>query len=108
MAERKLLVEIFGEAKEFTAAVGEAEGSLHRIGTAAKVAGLALVGGLAYGIGKSVEAALEGQASHAKLDAALQATGQSVKDMTPALEAAQESTRKLGFTDDEARGALAK
>jgi hypothetical protein len=69
---------------------------------------LALVGGLAVGLEKSARAAMEGQADQARLDAALTQTGQSLKAMAPALEAAESASRKLGFADNDTRLALAR
>src|SRR5439155_513967 len=74
----------------------------------AGVAGLALAGGLAFGLEKSAKAAIEGQADQARLDAALRTTHQSITAMTPALEAAEAASRKLGFTDNDTRLSLAR
>ena len=79
------------------------------MGTFSKMAlgaGLVLGGVLAYGIDKSIEAAEQGEVSQAKLDAALRATHQSVKAMSPALDQAQSAARNLGFGNDAARSAL--
>jgi hypothetical protein len=69
---------------------------------------LAIASGLAYGLEKSVKAAMAGQVSQASLDTALRNTHQSLKAMTPALQAAEAASRKLGFADDDTRAALAK
>lgn len=70
--------------------------------------GAAAVGGLALVLDKSVKAALAGQASQAALDTALKNTHQSVKAMTPALQAAEAAARKMGFSDIESEIALSR
>jgi hypothetical protein len=105
---RKLEIQILGDIKNFTSELDRAVGKTHRFGAAAKVAGLAIASGLAVGIEQSVKAAMAGQVSQAALDQALKNTHQSVKAMTPALEAAETASRKLGFADDDTRAALAK
>ena len=103
-----LIVEIFGEAKQFAKELDHAAGKTRQFGKVAGVAGLALAGGLVYGLEKSAHAAIEGQVSQNALDQALKTTHQSLTAMKPALDAAEESGRKLGFTDDETRASLAR
>lgn len=113
---RKLVIEILGKSDDLERAFGRAghaaDGFGSRLGSLAKMAGLALgagaVGGLALVLDKSVKAAMAGQASQAALDTALKATHQSIKEMTPALDAAESASRKLGFADDETRTALSR
>jgi hypothetical protein len=110
---RKLIVEIIGDAKSLEAEFAKAGASsdqmgskFSRIGKVAGVAGLAIVGGLAVGIDKSVKAAEEAQASQARLEAAFRAVGLSATASAGQIDAAEASARKLGFTDDEVRTAL--
>jgi hypothetical protein len=105
---RTLLVEILGEAKQFAHELDHAAGKTRQFSKVAGVAGLAIAGGLAVGIEKSVEAAVHGQASQVALDQALKNTHQSVQAMTGPLEEAEAASRKLGFTDNETRSSLAK
>jgi hypothetical protein len=113
---RKLLVEIVGDSssleRSLRSAGAEAGGFGSKLAgvakTAALVAGGAAIGGLALVLDKSVHAAMEGQAAQAALDAALRATHQSVKKMTPALEEANAAARRLGFTDAESETALSR
>src|SRR5207247_544377 len=79
-----------------------------QVGKVAGVAGLALAGSLVVGLEKSAHAAIEGQVSQAALDTALKNTGQSLAAMKGPLEDAEAASRKLGFTDDDTRAALAK
>lgn len=103
-----LIVEIFGDAKQFAAELDKAAGKTRQFGRVAGLAGLALGGLLAFGLEKSAKAAMEGQADQARLDAALQTTHQSVKAMAPALEEAEAASRKLGFADNDTRLSLAR
>jgi hypothetical protein len=105
---RALVVEILGNSKQFAAELDRAAGKTRQFGKAAGVAGVALAAGLAYGLEKSVKAAMAGQVSQASLDTALRNTHQSLKAMAPALEAAEAASRKLGFADDDTRIALSK
>lgn len=60
---KALIVEIFGNAKQFTSELDRAAGKTRRFSAAAGVAGTAIVGGLAYGLEKSVVAASHFQSS---------------------------------------------
>lgn len=105
---KALIVEIFGDAKQFAAELDKAAGKTRQMSAVAGVAGVALAAGLAVGLDKSVKAALAGQVAQEALNTALTNTHQSVAAMSPALEEAEAASRKLGFTDDESRVALAK
>lgn len=105
---KALLVEILGDARQFASELDRAAGRTRSFGKAATFAGVAIAGGLALGIEKSVKAALEGQTSQVALDTALRNTHQSVEAMKPALDAAEASSRRLGFTDDATRTSLAR
>lgn len=113
---RKLLVEIIGDSGKLEQSMKRGDtavtGFSSHLGGLVKTAGLALgagaLGGIALVLDKSVKAAIEGQKSQAALDTALKATHQSVTAMTPALESAQDASRKLGFADEDTRTALAK
>lgn len=113
---RKLLVEIIGDAAGLEGSLRRADGATSgfssHLGGLAKAATLALgagaLGGIALVLDKSVKAAMAGQVSQARLDAALRATHQSVTGLTPALNAAEDASRKLGFADEDTRDSLAK
>jgi hypothetical protein len=105
---RTLTVEILGNAQNFAKELDRAAGKTRQLGKVAGVAGLAIASGLAYGLEKSVKAAMAGQVSQASLDTALRNTHQSLKAMAPALDAAEAASRKLGFADDDTRTALAR
>ncbi len=113
---RTLLVSIIGDSASLERSLARsdaaASGFGSRLGGLAKMATLALgagaLGGLALVLDKSVKAAMAGQVSQAALNTALKNTHQSVAAMTPALSAAEDGARKLGFADDLSREALAK
>lgn len=116
MATRTLLVEIIGDEAGLSRSLKNAgdatSGFGSKLGTLAKTAALALgaaaLGGIALVLDKSVKAALAGQVSQAKLDAALKATHQSAAAMAPALDDAEAASRRLGFSDDDTRESLSK
>lgn len=109
----KLSVELIGDASSLKRSFEEAGASAStfssKLGSVIKagaiVAGAGL-GALALGIDKSVKAALEAQASTARLDAAFRAAGLSANAFSGQIDAAEASSRKLGFTDTEVQGAL--
>jgi phage-related protein len=105
---RKLIVEVIGDATGLETGLTRAEGAFGKFGKAAKLAGLALAGALVVGIDKSVKAAVSMEASQASLNQSLVRTHQSIKAQTPAIEAAEEASRKLGFTDEDTAQAMAR
>lgn len=105
---RSLIVEIFGNAAQFAGELDKAAGKTRQFGKVAGVAGLAIAGGLVYGLEKSAKAAMAGQVSQAALEQSLRTTHQSLTAMKPALDDAQAAGRNLGFADDETRASLAR
>jgi hypothetical protein len=103
---RSLIVEILGNATGFSKELDKAAGKTQKMGKIAGVAGLAIAGGLAYGLEKSVKAASEAQVSTAKMDTAFQASGQSAKDFSSQISGAEDSSRKLGFSNIDVRDSL--
>ena len=110
-----LIVRILGESSGLTselekvkAHLSTASSGFSGMSKVAGIAGVALGGALVGGLVASVKAAEEGQASQAALDAAVKATGQSVARTAGALDSAQSSARSYGFSNEDARTALAK
>lgn len=108
-----ILVEILGSAKEFKAALAEAEhasskasGAFAKMGKASLVAGAAIAGGVAYGITKSVEAAEAMQVQTARMNAAFATSGVSSKAFAGRIEEAEAKARNLGFANEDVRGSL--
>jgi uncharacterized protein YejL (UPF0352 family) len=103
----ELVAEVRAHTTEFKEGMHEVEGGMTKTQKAAGIAGLAIAGGLAYGLDKSIEAAEEGQVSQSHLDAAFKAAGQSADKYSGQIDEAESSGRKLGFTNDDTRGSLA-
>jgi len=104
---RALIVEILGNAKQFGAELDRAAGKTRSMSKVAGVAGLAIAGGLAVGLDKSVKAAEEGQQATARLELAFKNSGESAKKYAGQIEETESAGRKLGFTDVETRNSLA-
>lgn len=79
------------------------EHGLGRFKYAALGAGIAVAGGLAVGLEKSVHAAVEAQKTQARLDQAFRAVGISAKSLEPSMQRVEANARKLGFTNDDVR-----
>jgi Zn finger protein HypA/HybF involved in hydrogenase expression len=103
---RALIVEILGNAKQFGEELDRAAGKTRSMGKVAGVAGLALAGGLAYGLEKSVKAAMAAETSTARMDQAFKASGESAKRYSGQIDAAETSSRKLGFSNTDVRQSL--
>lgn len=87
-----ILVEVLGNAKQFKAEMGSvaasaegANGSLSKLGKATIVLGAALVGGVAYGLVKSVEAATKFQSSMELIQTQAGGSAKEVDTMSKAL-----------------------
>lgn len=108
-----ILVEILGSAKQFK---GELEGAVvatekanngfAKMAKFAAVAGLAVAGGVAYGLTKSVEAAEAAEQATARMNAAFAASHVSAKAFAGGIDEAESKARKLGFTNEDVRGSL--
>jgi hypothetical protein len=110
---KAIFVEIIGNASQFkkeltgaVAATEKANTGFARMGRVAGTAGLALAGVLAIGLEKSVKAAMEAEAAHARLATAFKAAGLSATAYSKQIDAAESAMRNLGFTDVETMGAL--
>jgi phage-related protein len=108
-----ILVEILGNAKQFKSELDSAVASTEKANTGlgkmqrvAGAAGLAIAGGLAVGLTKSVDAAEEAQQVTARMNAAFAASGVSAKNFAGKIEETESSSRKLGFTNDQVRTSL--
>lgn len=103
---RALIVSIFADAKQFTHELDKAAGKTRQWGKAAGVAGLAIAGGLAYGMEKSIKMAGEMQVSTARMDQAFSRAGQSPKLLAGNIEELESKGRNLGFTNIDIRESL--
>lgn len=108
-----LQVKILGDASNLTrelqkagAATDAAGSNFKRLSKVAGVAGLAIAGGLAFGLEKSVKAAMEAQTSTTRLDQAFKNAGLAASDYSKQIDKAEAAGRKLGFTDTETKQSL--
>src|SRR6266566_1029725 len=92
--------------RDFDHAMTRSEGRMKSIGKVAGVAGLAIAGGLAVGLEKSVKAAIEAQASEARLTQAYKNAHVAIGPLRKQLEGLESIGRKLGFTDEQTTNAL--
>jgi hypothetical protein len=116
VAERILRVVIEGSAESVKRAFKETESSSQSLGSkfaslgkgAALLAGGAALGAVTVGLEKVLDAASKEQAAQAKLDAAFKASGLNAKSYSKEIDGAESSGRKLGFTNTDVMGSLAK
>jgi len=110
---KTIFVEIIGNASQFkkeltgaVAATEKANSGFHKMGKAAGIAGLALAGGLALGLEKSVHAAMSAQVATERMNTAFEHSHVSIKAFTGGIEKAEAAGRKLGFTNAETKTSL--
>jgi hypothetical protein len=110
---RKVEVQIVGDARSLERAFGRAQtrstafgSALHKLGRMAIYAGAALAAGLTVELVKSVHAAIDAEASQARLTQAFKDAGVALKPHLAGLERVESASRKLGFTDIEVRDSL--
>jgi hypothetical protein len=94
------------DTSQFDRSMDKSEGKMHSVGKVAGVAGLAIAGGLAVGLDKSVKAAMEAQTSTTRLEQAFKNAHLSATLYAGAIDKAESSGRKLGFTDEETKTSL--
>jgi hypothetical protein len=103
---RKIEIEVVSKTKDFGKGMAESKKHLGNLGKAAGAAGLAIAGGLAVGLEKSVNAAMEAQTSQAKLAQAFKNAGLSAAKLEPQVKTLEAASRKLGFTEEEVHSSL--
>src|SRR6266496_607139 len=92
--------------RDFDRGMDQSQTKMQRVGKVAGIAGLAIAGGLAYGLDKSVKAALSAQVSTARLEQAFKTSGISAAKYAKAVDVLEASGRKLGFTDEQTKTSL--
>lgn len=112
----KIELLFLGNAASAVAAAKETEGAVAGVGTEAKattghmkllgIGAIAVLGGLAEGLKKSVDAAEEMQVSTARMNASFAAVHVPVKAFAGAIDEAEASARKLGFENLDVRDSL--
>lgn len=103
---RKLEVIIEAVTKGLEDNLKSAEGRFKRVSHTAGVAGLALAGGLAVGLEKSVHAAMDAQVSQSRLEQAFKSAHLSAQRYEPSIVQVEKKSRLLGFTNEEVRTSL--
>jgi hypothetical protein len=103
---RALIVSILADGKQFGAELDKAAGKTRAFSKAAGVAGLAIAGGLAYGLEKSVKAAMSAQEATATMDQAFHNAGLSAQRYGSQIDAVTSTGRNLGFMNDDMRNSL--
>jgi hypothetical protein len=113
VASKKIEVQILGDATSLSRAFGQAEKSTSRLGSAmgkvgavAKIAGLAIVGGIGVGLERSIKAAMEAETAQKRLDQSFKNVGLSSTKYAAQLQKTEDAARKLGFTEIDTEGAL--
>jgi hypothetical protein len=91
---------------EFESAMTRSESRMQKVGHVAGVAGLAIAGDLAYGLDKSVKAAMAAQTETARLGVAFQTAGLNINAYKGQIDKAETSSRNLGFTNEDVRNSL--
>lgn len=94
------------DVQPFMRDMDRAEGKMHRSGKVAAAAGLAIAGGLAVGLDKSIHAAVDAQKSQARLQQAFKTAHLSATKYAGAVEEVEGKSRKLGFTDEDVKNSL--
>jgi len=90
----------------FDRAMDKSHSRFGKVSKAAGAAGLAIAGGLAVGIEKSVKAAMSAEESQGRLEVAFHNSGLSAARYTKQIAAQLAAGRKLGFANSEQRTAL--
>jgi hypothetical protein len=113
LANKKIQVEIVGEASNYIRELKTAEGSTSKFGGTLgklKVAAIgAAVGGVALMadfLKDSVKAAEAAQVAHARLETAFKAAGLDAEAYSKQIDTAEASMRRLGFTDVDTMNSL--
>lgn len=92
--------------RDFDRAMNESEGRMHKIAKVSGVAGLAIAGGIAVGLEKSVKASIEAQKAEARLTQAYKNAHVAIAPLRKQIDGLEASGRKLGFTDEETTTAM--
>lgn len=103
---RRLEVEIIGDASRLHRTTRDAEGSLAKLGRAAKYGAAAGVAILGVALEKSVKAAIEAQASEVRLTQAFKNARVAIGPYRKQIEGLESAGRKLGFTDEQTTNSL--
>jgi hypothetical protein len=96
------------DTRGFDSAMNKSESRMGKVGKVAGIAGLAIAGGLAVGLKKSVDAALESEKAEVRLSSAMDQVGVSAKQRAAANEAISATSRKAALDDEALSDVYAK
>lgn len=102
----ELVAVVKAETAQFKKEMGEVEATTSKTSKTAGIAGLVIGGALLYGLDKSAQAAGRAQVETQRMDAAFKAAGIDTHDLTGKLDAAEASSRALGFSNEDVRNSL--
>lgn len=105
---KALIVEILAETGQFGRELDRAAGKTRQFGSVAKVAGLALAGGLALGIEKSFAAGEKLKVAQDSLTTAIKHTGGNVDVLTGQYTKTAQAAAQFGVNQTDATTALAR
>ena len=91
---------------DFDRAMARSETKMQKVGRVAGVAGVAVAAGIAYGLEKSVHAAINAQKEQARLEVAFHNAGKSIGPYEKAIGQLEGRSRRLGFTDEQTKRSL--
>jgi len=92
--------------RDFDRAMDKSQTRMQKVGRGAKLAGVAVAGGLAIGLEKSVKAAMDAESANTRLDVAFKTARLDAGKYKEQVDKLEESGRKLGFTDTDTKTAL--
>src|SRR5882724_3296946 len=94
------------DTKAFESGMARSESRMQSVGKKAGLAGLAIAGGLAYGLDKSVKAAMAAQTSQARLAQSFTNAHMSAGKYEGQVKTLEAASRKLGFTEEDVHNSL--
>ncbi len=97
----RLQAVLSADTRDYDRGMDRSETRMQKTAKVAGVAGLAIAGGLAYGLKKSVDAAQEAEVSQAKMEAQLKALKIGYQGYEKQISSTIDRTSKLAAVDDE-------
>lgn len=97
----RLQAVLAADTGQFDKAMDQSQSKMGKVSKAAGIAGAAIVGGLAVGMKKSVDAARESEKAQVSLESSLKSANISYKVHGKAIDEAIQKTSKLAALDDE-------
>ena len=102
----RLVALLEAKTADFDRAMDRSHGKMSKLGAVAGIAGTAIVTGVAYGLEKSVKAAIAAQISQARLAQSFTDAHLAMAPYLKSIDSVERASRKLGFTDEDTKTAL--